>query len=148
MHAACIRVFATATSFKKKGGAGPGPAVVPAERAWFLRTNSGYMQRWHARCIASSDFAAIRGKRRSVHDRHSCACGAPVEDTQHVHLHCPLYANIRQPFFALLGAAVPSTGHMYKCNKGGNFVRTGRDYVGGLLRGLPYRPNVTTSGGD
>ena len=48
------------------------------------------------------DFAAIRGKRRSVHDRHSCVCGAPVEDTQHVHLPCPLYANSRQPFFALL----------------------------------------------
>ena len=83
-----------------------------AERAWFLRRDSGYMQRWHARCIASSDFAAILdpqktpyiicGKRRSIHDRHSCACGAPVEDTQHVHLHCPLYANFRQPFFALL----------------------------------------------
>ena len=90
-----------------------------AERAWFLRTSSGYMQRWHARCIASSDFAAIRGKRRSVHDRHSCACGAPVEDTQHVHLHCPLYANFRQPFFALLdsftarvNATNPENGHI------------------------------------
>ena len=72
--------------------------------AWFLLLDSGYMQRWHARCIASSDFAAVRAKCRPANSGETCACGAATENTEHVHLHCPLYANLRQPFLALLDA--------------------------------------------
>ena len=72
-------------------------------REWFLSfCSSGYVQRWHAKCIAHSDFAAIRGKNQPAHDRHLCACGKAVENTQHVHLDCELYSILRRPFFAAI----------------------------------------------
>ena len=39
---------------------------------------------------------------RPVHDKHSCDCGAAVENMAHVHLHCPLYGKFRAPFALLL----------------------------------------------
>jgi hypothetical protein len=74
-----------------------------AGRAWFLQSDGhGLVQRWHAKCVAESDFAAVQGKRRPVHDKHSCDCGAAVENMAHVHLRCPLYGKFRAPFALLL----------------------------------------------
>ena len=44
----------------------------------------------------------MQGKRRPVHDRHTCGCGEATENVAHVHLHCPLYSQIRAPFALLL----------------------------------------------
>ena len=34
-----------------------------AGRAWFLESDGfGLAQRWHAKCVAESDFAAVQGK--------------------------------------------------------------------------------------
>ena len=62
----------------------------------------GFVQRWHAKSVAESDFAAVQGKRRPVHDKHACDCGAATENTAHVFLRCPLYSQFRAPFALLL----------------------------------------------
>ena len=49
-------------------------------------------------------YIGVRAKCRPANSGETCACGAATENTEHVHLHCPLYANLRQPFLALLDA--------------------------------------------
>ena len=72
---------------------------------WFLQfCGSGYVQRWHAKCVADSDFAAVRGKRTSAHDRHMCDCGEAVESTRHIHLECALYLDFRRALFEAIDA--------------------------------------------
>ena len=44
----------------------------------------------------------MQGKRRPVHDKHACDCGAATENTAHVFLRCPLYSQFRAPFALLL----------------------------------------------
>merc|ERR1712139_424469 len=48
-----------------------------AGRAWFLRSaGSGLVQRWHAKCVADSDFNVVTDKRRRGSLQHMCeACG-------------------------------------------------------------------------
>ena len=69
-----------------------------ANRAWFLSTvGSGLVQRWHAKCVAESDFGVVRDKRSRGQSQYMCECGAAVESMAHIYLDCPLYCNFRDP---------------------------------------------------
>ena len=72
-------------------------ASAAPERAWFLSERStGQVQRWHARSVCSSDFAVVRGKCGAALGAQLCPCGAGAESSEHVYLHCPIFAAARQ----------------------------------------------------